>query len=235
MSFQTYFKQHKSTIMKILNCYAGIGGNRKLWDKPLQEKFGNNYKITAIELNPEIAAIYKDFYPDDEVIVCDAHEYLLAHFKEFDFIWCSPPCPTHSKMVKATKKDSRKIKYPDMKLYQEIILLKNLFNGQFVIENVVPYYDYLINPDIVIDRHPFWTNFKINKIQVDKPKNFITAKKTDLEKFLGFPKLPNIYTERCHDPSRILRNCVNPKLGLHFLNRALKIKESKNIKEQTLF
>ena len=44
--------------MKILNLYAGIGGNRKLW--------GNNHEIVAVENDINIAKIYKDFYPNDE-------------------------------------------------------------------------------------------------------------------------------------------------------------------------
>ena len=55
--------------MKILNLYAGIGGNRKLW--------GNEHEITAVELDKDIAAIYKDFFPTDKVIVADAHPYLI--------------------------------------------------------------------------------------------------------------------------------------------------------------
>ena len=78
--------------MKILNLYAGIGGNRKLW--------GNEHEITAVEINPQIAKIYQDFFPNDTVIVADAHQYLLEHYKEFDFIWSSPPCPTHSRIRK---------------------------------------------------------------------------------------------------------------------------------------
>ena len=74
--------------MKILNLYAGIGGNRKLW--------GNDHEITAVEYDNKIAAIYKDFFPNDNVIVGDAHQYLIDHYSEFDFIWSSPPCPTHS-------------------------------------------------------------------------------------------------------------------------------------------
>lgn len=74
--------------MKILNAYAGIGGNRKLW--------GDSHDITAVEYDPKIAAIYQDLFPNDTVIVGDAHQYLLEHYQEFDFIWCSPPCPTHS-------------------------------------------------------------------------------------------------------------------------------------------
>ena len=74
--------------MKILNLYAGIGGNRKLW--------GDEHDITAVELDESIAKIYQDFFPNDTILIEDAHDYLLQNFKEFDFIWSSPPCPTHS-------------------------------------------------------------------------------------------------------------------------------------------
>ena len=63
--------------LKILNLYAGIGGNRKLWKK---------VEVIAVEMNPEIAKVYQDFFPKDKVIIEDAHEYLLKHYKEFDFI-----------------------------------------------------------------------------------------------------------------------------------------------------
>ena len=74
--------------MKVLNLYAGIGGNRKLW---------NGVDCTAVEIEPKIAKIYSDFFPKDKVIVGDAHQYLLEHYDDgWDFIWSSPPCPTHS-------------------------------------------------------------------------------------------------------------------------------------------
>jgi DNA (cytosine-5)-methyltransferase 1 len=100
--------------MKVLNLYAGLGGNRKLW---------TNVDVTAVELNPEIAKIYQDFYPNDTVIVADAHEYLLNHFKEFDFIWSSPPCQSHSSFRQnlCVRFRNTEPKYPDMRLYEEII------------------------------------------------------------------------------------------------------------------
>lgn len=79
--------------MKILNLYAGIGGNRKAW--------GEEHQVTAIEYDENIAKIYKENFPNDEVVVTDAHKYLLEHFREYDFIWASPPCPTHSRVRKA--------------------------------------------------------------------------------------------------------------------------------------
>ena len=96
--------------MRILNLYAGIGGNRKLW--------GDEHEITAVEYKQEIADIYKDFFPNDEVIVSDAHQYLLDNFKEFDFIWSSPPCQSHSSFRQniCVRYRGTEPVYPDMRL-----------------------------------------------------------------------------------------------------------------------
>lgn len=149
--------------MKILNLYAGIGGNRKLWE---------GHKITAVELDPKIASIYQDFFPKDEVIVADAHKYLLEYYKEFDFIWSSPPCPTHSRIRNeaGVGRGQNEPVYPDMKLYEEIIFLQHMyklensgFKGRYVVENVISYYDPLIRPRKLAE-HYFWTNFPIREI-----------------------------------------------------------------------
>ena len=103
-----------------MNLYAGIGGNRKLWE---------NVEVTAIEIDEDVAQIYKDNFPNDTVITGDAHQYLLEHYNEYDFIWSSPPCPTHSRMNFLLNEKGDKMKYPDMKLYQEILLLKHFFRG----------------------------------------------------------------------------------------------------------
>ena len=73
--------------VRVLNLYAGIGGNRMLW--------GNNFDITAVEYNPNIAKVYSNQFPNDKMIIGDAHQYLLDHYNEFDFIWSSLPCPSH--------------------------------------------------------------------------------------------------------------------------------------------
>ena len=119
--------------IKILNLYAGIGGNRKLWKGDIE--------VTAIENNPKIAKIYQDFFPDDVVIIEDAHEFLLNNFEEYDFIWSSPPCPSHSRMRKTISMGiGAKAIYPDMKLYEEILFLQGYFKGKWVVENVIGYY-----------------------------------------------------------------------------------------------
>jgi DNA (cytosine-5)-methyltransferase 1 len=79
--------------MKVLNLYACLGGNRYKWDE-VAEEAGIELQVTAVELDPELAKLYQERFPNDTVIVADAHQYLLDHYKEFDFVWSSPPCPT---------------------------------------------------------------------------------------------------------------------------------------------
>ena len=201
---------------KILNLYAGIGGNRKLWDC-------NN--ITAVELDENIAAIYKDFFPNDKVIVGDAHDYLLDHFSEFDFIWSSPPCPTHSR----TRTMQKKKIYPDMALYQEIIFLSKWFKGKYIVENVIPYYKPLITPNMILHRHCIWNNFSIRNI---KFKKLETCKKRGERDFLQKEFNFNIEKYSGIDKRKILRNCVIPEMGLHILNCAM---NEDIVKEEFLF
>ena len=193
--------------LKVLNCYSGIGGNRKLWE---------DVDVTAVELNPQIAKIYQDFFPQDKVVVGDAHAYLLEHYKEYDFIWSSPPCPTHSDIRRCgVHKGQYQALYPDMTLYQEIILLKHFapLKAKWVIENVKPYYDLVIT-GIERDRHIFWSNFFIGE------KAGITERKhSDIvgsEPVYGF----DINKYEVDNKRQIMRNLVNPYLGLHILNES---------------
>lgn len=207
-------------MYKVLNLYAGIGGNRKHW---------TDCEVTAVELNPEIAAIYQDFFQNDKVIVADAHQYLLDHFKEFDFIWSSPPCPTHSKMVLTNHYKIGLTQYPDMRLYQEIIFLDTFFKGKWIIENVNPYYKPLIKPSGILDRHLFWANFNLKNIPSGgRMKNFIDAKYEDIEKWLGIYLKKRIYIGNSHDYTQILRNCVHPELGNNIFNRGRNIQIEEN-------
>jgi DNA (cytosine-5)-methyltransferase 1 len=198
--------------MKILNLYAGIGGNRKLW--------GEGHEITAIEFDENIAKIYKDLYPKDNVIVTDAHQFLLENFMNYDFIWASPPCQSHSSFrqnICVRFRGTEPI-YPDMRLYQEIIFLQHNFKGKFVVENVKPYYQALINPSIELERHLFWTNFDIKYIEFEKT-NIRTAQIKDLEQQHGF----DLSKYKLSNKRQILRNCVNPKLGKHIFDNFLNL------------
>jgi len=140
--------------MKILNLYACLGGNRYKWND-----VKDDIEVTAVELDPEAARLYQERFPNDKVIVADAHQYLLDHFKEFDFIWSSPPCPTHSR-ARFARRETTEVAYPDLKLYEEIIFLKKWYKKKYVVENVIPYYEPLI-PAKKRGRHLYWTNFNL--------------------------------------------------------------------------
>jgi len=189
--------------MKILNLYAGIGGNRMAW--------GNEHEVTAVEISEEIAAQYKATFPKDIVVVTDAHQYLLDHYQEFDFIWSSPPCPTHSKLNYCMKLK----RYPSMMLYQEIIFLQTWFKGNFVIENVKPYYKALIDPAVELGRHIFWSN---KPIAEKKFTNIDISRCTieELSEDLGIP-IPTINKARL-----LLRNCLHPDISKHIFEEVNK-------------
>ena len=202
--------------MRILNAYCGIGGNRKLW--------GDAHEITAVENDPKIAAIYKDLYPADTVIVGDAHQYLLDHYSEYDFIWASPPCQTHSSFRHniGVRYRGVKVVYPDMKIYQEILVLKHNFKGLWVVENVKPYYEYLIKPSVVLQRHPFWSNFYIPEKEFKKDK-IRTAQIPDLEKLHGY----DLSSYKLSNKRQVLRNCVFSDIGKYILDSAFKTEQAK--------
>ena len=192
--------------MKVLNLYAGIGGNRKHW---------KGHDVTAVEFDEQIAAIYKDLYPDDTVVVGDAHQYLLDHYQEFDMIWASPPCQTHSSFRQNIGVRFRGVEpvYPDMKLYQEIIFLHYNYEGLYVVENVKPYYTPLIQPDAVLQRHNYWTNIEITPMEA--PKNKLrSAQIPDLQKYLGI----DISAYKVKERRQVLRNCVHPSIGKHIMS-----------------
>ena len=199
--------------MKILNLYAGLGGNRKLW--------GDEHEITMVENNPEIAKIYLMMFPKDKIVIGDAHQYLLEHYKEFDFIWSSPPCQSHTKMIRSGK--NRKPRFSDMRLYEEILFLKYNFKGKWIVENVKPYYEPFMSPK-EIGRHLVWANFEIKDFKHENIPGFIMKCNTEgseqLKEWLGIKYKGNIYYNGNHDPAQVLRNCVHPEVGLHILNCA---------------
>lgn len=208
--------------MKILNLYAGIGGNRKLWE---------DVEVTAVEFNPEIAAIYQEYFPNDTVVVADAHEYLLQHYKEFDFIWASPPCQTHSKLRHAGKNYMKPL-YPDAKLWQEIIFLKHHAACPYVIENVIPYYDVFLEPTVMMDRHLFWTNINITPLRIERKYGNVATQSGMGERFGFIIKDKKITRGENHDmKAQILRNLVNPEIGLAILDQVRGIKRKSKLKQ----
>lgn len=224
--------------LKVLNLYACLGGNRYKWDEVANEA-GIELEVTAVELDPELARLYQERFPNDIVIVSDAHQFLLDHYKDFDFIWSSPPCPTHSKARGWNTKVETK--YPDMKLYEEIILLETVskgenprFKGKYVVENVIPYYEPLIQAK-KRGRHLYWTNFNL-------PNNLNHRKGVEIGKAKGETKLwckfheYDFYKYKGSQPiNKIARNLVDYEAGRTIFETALGIIKKRNVEQTTIF
>ncbi len=197
--------------LKVLNLYAGIGGNRKLWE---------DVEVTAIEIDKEIANIYQGNFPQDKMVIGDARQYLLDHYKEFGFIWGSPECPKNSRARFWAHGQSLPT-YPDFTLYEMVVFLKHYFKGLYCIENVKPYYGPLMNPK-EIGRHLVWANFTIGNIEI-KSADVLTCLVNGF-KYTGPQR-----------KDKILRNQVEPEIGLYILNCARNIITKQNIKQTELF
>jgi DNA (cytosine-5)-methyltransferase 1 len=217
---------------KILNLYACLGGNRYKWDE-----VADNLEITAVELDPEAARLYQERFPNDKVIVADAHQYLLDHYKEFDFIWSSPPCPTHSK-VRFTQKnqDFYVPEYPNMMLYQEIIFLKHHFEGKYCVENVIPYYEPLI-PGQKRGRHLYWTNFLLpNNIAERSMKGVMCGQSNDeFKKLCEFHQYDFSQYKGEQSRTKMARNLVDFEVGKTILETAFNIYRKTNINQTSIF
>jgi DNA (cytosine-5)-methyltransferase 1 len=215
--------------MKILNLYACLGGNRYKWDEI------PGLEITAVEWDEKLARLYQERFPNDTVIVADAHQYLLDHYKEFDFIWSSPPCPSHSRARYWSSKGGKyAVGYPDLMLYQEIIFLQHFADKKtkWVVENVIPYYEPLIQAN-QRGRHLYWSNFNIpnfqcRKIQIcqgiGEVNNLSEFHDYDFRKYKGEQRI-----------NKIARNLVDYEAGLSILKAALNIIEKSKTKQIELF
>jgi DNA (cytosine-5)-methyltransferase 1 len=219
--------------MKILNLYACLGGNRYKW--------GDDHDITAVEWDEELARLYQERFPNDKVIVADAHQYLLDHYKEFDFMWSSPPCPTHSRLNFSFKgkrqkgNGSYKLKYPDMSLYQQIIFLDNFFDGKYVIENVIPYYEPLI-PAKKRGRHLYWTNFNLpNNLSGVKNPDFTRLNKDHIKVMSEYHDYDFLKYKGKQPRKKIANNLVYYEDGKIILDTVMGIKTNQIENQTELF
>ena len=214
---------------KMLNLFAGIGGNRLPWT-------GN---IVAVEHDEDMASIYKQRFPNDEMVIDDAWTYLEDHFHEFDFIWASPPCPSHSK-ISRTHAGRRyngfdmKVEIPDMRLYGIIMFLQHHFRGEWVVENVKPFYTSLIERSFVVGRHVFWSNlgvpssnlktkaimYKLGNDYIEYLRSLCDTLELDFK--LIEPMVKPNWSYGNDKIGQILRNTIHPEVARYIWDRRVK-------------
>ncbi len=215
--------------IKILNLYACLGGNRYKWDEVA------HIEVTAVEWDEELAKLYKERFPNDTVIVADAHQYLLDHYKEFDFIWTSPPCPTHSRARFWAFGSNGKIPvFPDMKLYEEIIFLQHHFKGRYIVENVIPYYEPMLNP-LKRDRHLYWTNFRLPNKLSNRTNSGSLNQKSVMKDLCDFHDYDFTKYKGEQRVLKVARNLVDYEAGKTILETALNMTRKDNTQQTELF
>ena len=202
--------------LKILNLFAGLGGNRKFWGDVARER-GVSIEVTAVEFDSEIAKAYAKRYPNDNVIVCDAWDYAAKNYLDFDFIWASPPCQTHSRLNIANNiRNDRTKRLPDFRLYELIVYLKYFCKKAFVVENVVPFYEPLIKPTAEIGRHYFWANFDLFFLH---DPNFRLVSKTKVSDFMDL----DLSEFKIKNKRQAIRNEVDYEIGKKIFERFLNV------------
>jgi DNA (cytosine-5)-methyltransferase 1 len=216
--------------MKVLNLYACLGGNRYKWDEVA------DIEVTAVELDSHAAELYAERFPNDTVIVADAHQYLLDHYKEFDFIWSSPPCPTHSR-IQYSMKTHHKMQYPDMRLYEEIIFLQAFYNGKWTVENVIPFYEPLI-PAKKRGRHLYWTNFALpNVLSNRQPPSMTTHGDRPANNWKAFADFHEVDVSKYNgkqSKGKMARNLVDYEAGKTIFETACGIVRKSDVKQLEL-
>ena len=212
---------------RILNLYACLGGNRYKWDE-----VADNIEVTAVELDSELARMYQERFPNDTVIVTDAHEYLLNNYKNFDFIWSSPPCPTHSKARFARHKTTTS-ESPEMTLYTDIIFVQNYFKGKYCVENVIPFYEPLVSGK-KRGRHLYWTNFNLPNKLTDRKCAFMESK-NEVAKWNEFHQINVNDYKGTQRKDKIARNLVDYEAGKTILETAFGIIKKENIEQLDMF
>jgi DNA (cytosine-5)-methyltransferase 1 len=212
--------------IKVLNLYACLGGNRYCWDEVA------DIEVTAVEWDEELAKLYQERFPNDTVIVADAHEYLLKNYMNFDFVWSSPPCPSHSR-ARFARKNTTKAIFPDLKLYEEILFLENYFDGKYCVENVIPYYDPLI-PAQKRGRHLYWTNFILPN-DLKERKSSIMESKDEVSKWCEFHDYDFRKYKGIQRLDKVARNLVDYEAGKTIFEIALGIVNKKESKQIEMF
>ena len=126
----------------------------------------------------------------------------------------------------------RSATYPDMKLYQEILLLEHFFKGKYVVENVISFYEPLVVQK-KRDRHYYWTNFNLpSDLKGRKASNFIHSKVSDLSEFHDYDFTKYKGKQRM---DKIARNLVDYEAGKTIFKTFLGIETKQNINQKTIF
>lgn len=196
--------------IRVLNAYAGIGGNRHLWPA--------HWAVTAVEWDPKVAAEYSRRYPADTVIVGDAHAAVMETAGDYDAVWSSPPCPTHSRLALVNVSRHGIPLAPDPRLWLEVEHLSSS-KIAYVVENVHTYYVPPVAPDLVSARHYYWAS-DVPLMLTPLASSGQLRPDTTMAQFARLFGLPPLRHGAVSDARKAMRNAVDPIEGLEVASAA---------------
>ena len=120
-----------------------------------------------------------------------------------------------------------------MKLYQEILFLQHYYKGKYVVENVTPYYEPLIQAKKK-GRHLYWTNFNLPN-SLNERKFQLCATKNEFSELCDFHDYDFRQYKGEQSKTKIARNLVDYEAGKTIFETLLGIEKQNNTNQITMF
>ena len=113
------------------------------------------------------------------------------------------------------------------------MFLDNWFDGKFIVENVIPYYEPLI-PAKKRGRHLYWTNFNLPN-DLRSRKSSIMEGKNEVKRWCKFHDYDFTKYKGLQRTDKIARNLVDYEAGRTILETALGIIRKQDTTQTTMF
>ena len=215
-------------MFKVLDLFAGIGGTT-LGIISYLESYGSepfDYEYIAIENDPEVIEAREKLFNIYEghtlyIINTDAYTFLnTTSSKEYDFIWASPPCQSHSRLNMFYNR-----KNPDMRLWSLITRLQQQ-QIPFIVENVEPYYREPIQHTLELGRHRFWSNKPLLPFEVpERQKDWGWMGIPDWEEYHGIESRVTSHIKDRMKRRQVLRNMTHYSISYSIIKQILNPKQ----------
>jgi len=142
------------------------------------------FEYVAVDNDRKVLQVHSLLNPHSKTVLEDAWLISDDRLLQYDFVWASPPCESHSVLC-WKRKDKPK---PDMRLWWLIRRLRKL-KVPFIVENVRPYYGTILKPTAKAGRHLLWSNLSLKSVQLNSNVTFydIHNRRDALVEYHGLP------------------------------------------------
>lgn len=211
--------------MKILSLFSSAGIAETYIHYPGDEWY-------AVEIELELARIYKDRFPGSYVTVGDAWN-CLDSIENYDLVIATPPCQSYTNAAGARRREP-----PDTRIIALLNALRR--HGTYILENVNSTWLQENLPGWQQSgRHLIWTNVVLTYLpEPPYPENFCFIKGVparqrpglsitesyirDLQAWYGVSLNRRVYIRGNHDPGQVYREAMHPTLMKYIFDMVIK-------------